>query len=338
MIYKNKYIQLIKGIDFSYSMLPNNFEFIPIEYFSGSSQQIDDVLNYCFHKKYINKYDPMFQKFAADSICNMNCEKKFDIIMYEPGIQNLENLRVFYYICKYILTTDTIRNYRNNKNETLFQQIFEKTYIIDEKIINAFFDVFDEAKIDYSHSVMKSIILKNLELHNVFLLSKILDRSNIYLNDNDIFEMIAQIILIRINFLKHKVNSSENPIYKFTYDNNTILQYIFCEEMLDIENSNLIDSDSIINQKVIIALTLQFGNLNYGYYKNSLFRSKLVRPLKKLEKYYSVLKLCIDYGIDLSKKYKGFTLYDIYMDGCYPIQLLQPDMHNMFVNLFNRKI
>ena len=124
--FENKYIQLIKGIDFSYSLINNNFEFIPIEYFSGSSQQLDDVLNYCFQKKYIDKNDPKFQKFAADCICNMNSEKQFDIIMYEPGIQNIENFRVFYYICKYILNADTIRNYRNNKNETLFQQIFEK--------------------------------------------------------------------------------------------------------------------------------------------------------------------------------------------------------------------
>jgi hypothetical protein len=185
---------------------------------------------------------------------------------------------------------------------------------------------------------MKSIILKNLELPNILVISKILNRSIIDLNENDILEMIVKIILIRINFLKHKVDTSENPIYKHTYNNNTILQYIFCEELLDVNNLNLSDSDSIINKKIITALTLEFGNLNFSYYKNSLFRSKLVRPLNKLEKYYSMLKLCIDYGLDLSKKYKGFTLYDIYMDGCYPIQLLQPNMHNLFVKLFNRKI
>ena len=122
--FENKYIQLTKGIDYAYSIQPNNFEFIPLEYFSGSSQQIDDILNYCFEKNYINKNDSKFQKFVADCICNMNCEKQIDIITYKEGIQNMENLRVFYYICKYILTPDTIKNYINNKNETLFHQIF----------------------------------------------------------------------------------------------------------------------------------------------------------------------------------------------------------------------
>ena len=337
--FENKYTQLTKGIDYaySYSIQPNNFEFIPKEYFSGSSEKIDDVLNYCFHKKYINKHDPKFQKFAADCICNMNTENQFDIIIYKEGIQNMENLRVFYYICKYILTPDTIKNYINDKNETLFHQIFCKMFINDAKIINEFFIIFDEAKIEYSYSVMKSILIKNLDKRNFHMIVAILNKSKIDLNDNDIFEILANLILIRITTFKYKINTSENPIYKLTYNQDTILKIIFSEEMLDIKNTNLTDPNSIINKKVITALTLQFGDLNYKFYENSINRAKLVRPLKILENYYSLFKLCIDNGLDLSKKINGFTLYDIYMNGCYPIQLLQPEMHNIFINLFKGK-
>ena len=91
-----KYNQLFKSIDYLYKNAPDNFNFIPTEYFSGSWDKLKEVLNHCITNGYIRKNDPNFQKYVADSICNMNSHQQFDIIVYEQGIQNANNLCVFY--------------------------------------------------------------------------------------------------------------------------------------------------------------------------------------------------------------------------------------------------
>jgi hypothetical protein len=332
--FENKYNQLTRCIDYNYLLSPNTCNFIPIEYFSGSWQPLDDILNYCFRKKYIDKNDNKFQKFVADCICNMNSDDQFNIIIYKPGIQTIENLRVFYYVCKYILNVETIKNYVNDKNETLLDQIFIKINLLDVIIINHFLIIFDKANFNYTSEIMKSILIKNIEFNNIPLITIILQKKKIDLNEEDIFKVLIELILVKITPLKYKTKISSNPIYKITYDNNTLLKNLFSEEMLD-ESYDRINTNSDLNQNVIKSLQLYYGNNNYCLFENSLSRSKLVRPLKNLIKYYNFFEIFINSGLDLSKKLNGITLYDVYMDGSYPIKLLQPDIHKKFVNLLS---
>ena len=44
------------------------------------------------------------------------------------------------------------------------------------------------------------------------------------------------------------------------------------------------------------------GNNNYLLFENSLMRSKLVRPLKSLIKYYNFFEIFVNSGVDLSKR------------------------------------
>ena len=145
---------------------------------------------------------------------------------------------------------------------------------------------------------------------------------------------MIELILVKITPLKYKTKISSNPIYKITYDNNTLLKNIFSEEMLD-ESHDKMNTNSDINQNVIKSLQLYYGNNNYLLFENSLMRSKLVRPLKSLIKYYNFFEIFVNSGVDLSKRLNGITLCDAYMDGSYPIKILQPDIHKKFVNLFS---
>ena len=337
------YNQLSNEIDNNYSIWPNDFKFIPFEYFNSSCIKISYILEYCFQKNYINKEDPKFQKYVIDAISDLNSGKQFNIDIGKLGIQSIEIFKVFHYIYKNILTKDTIKNYIDNKNETLFHKILNKNninilniiYLYD--IIQDFLIIFDNANFNYSSPINKSLLITALSIRNKFFIIELLNRSKFNLNDDDIFQIIANIILTRITPLKYESITNPNPLYKIAYSSPNILNSLFMKKFTNINDKYLMNSKSEINQQIIVTLTYFFGSNDYSLCDNNLKRSKLVRPLIILENYYNIFKILINYGLDLTKKIYGLTLYEIYLDGCYPIQLLQPEMHQMFVKLFNSK-
>jgi len=350
-----KYIQLFKSIDYLYKNTPDNFNFIPIEYFSGSWDKLNEVLNYCITNRYVIKNDPNFQKYVADNICNMNSHQQFDVIVYEQGIQNANNLCVFYYACKNILTKDTIKNYVNDKNETLAHQVYIKQNILNPNYISKilpyidnfeevapniakdFQNLFNDANFEFTDSIIKLIFIKNLEIRNFKILYLILKSKKLNINDDDIFKILFDLLLMRVTPLKYKANTSINPIYKINYNDENMIKELFNEKMLLSTDNN---SNTEMNKHIINKINLHVGkqeNLNLIEYENGLNRSNLVRPLLVLINYYNAYKIFIFYGLDLTKKVNGMTLYELYMDGCLPIKLLNPDMHNYFRDLFTKK-
>lgn len=315
-------------IDILYRLNPYDFNFLNIKNLFADYTILNTTIQFCLDNNYIKMNDPKFQKFIADSICNLNPYDPFRIdAKTETGLLSIPDLKVFYFCCRYILTEETIRTYLTENNETLFHQISKISENLNEEITNKMFIVFDNAKFDYTTPNSRSLLIEFLEKHNNHGIILLLQRVNVNLNNEKTFEAIQNYILCHITPLKHKIDTSSNPIYRKVYSSPNLLNSLFINK-----------DDSVHNEDIIYYLTTTFGYNNYNLFKTKEERDKLVKPKDKLKYYYHMIQFLIMKGLNINKRFNGKTLLESYLEGCYPILLFEYDLHMDFYNILNYKV
>lgn len=316
------------NIDFIYRSYPYEFTLLDSKYLFSNYENTSSILQYYFDNNYININNPKFQKYMADSICNLNPHNPFDFNLVSPGIHTINDLKVFYFVIKYVLSKEIIKNYLTKSNETLLHQISKLPIILSKIMVNKFFDIFDNANFDYTTPKSTCLLFDFFDNNNIYAIMELIKRSNFNLNDDKIFETIKNYIFFHINNLKYKCDTSNNPIYKEVYYSNFLIKLVF---------STNCDTPEF-NYNLMNHLYQICSDYNNYHFETMEMRNKLVKPLDKLENYYDLIKLFISKGLDLTKRINGKTLLDYYNEGSYPILVLYKEMNIKFIKLLNKKI
>jgi hypothetical protein len=308
--------------------------------FKESLSKIKDFFGYCFLKEYLIKNDYTFQNRIATIVSDIN---------HWAGMCTREETIIFHWSVHNLLTEDTLKTFRKkdddgNYTETIFHQLFNANCKLSNKYMKDMFTLFDKINFNYSIPSTRSLLVCSIYGYDTYSINELIKRG-LTVSKEELVKCITFLIKrdlcplkyysendykkrFLLDFIYSKpelivkvfkdVNTKELSYIPITYDETGRLAYYL--------DKNIIDE---IRSKLMWRFNKNDDEEDMFYNILTIFeRKKLVRPLYALKSIYYLLFTIKKNGYDIKQ-----FLY-LYLNGSGPIELLNPEMHIKFIELF----
>lgn len=309
-------------------------------------QKVTSIMQYAIDKNYFKQNDYQIELVYALTIGMTG----------DVGMSFQSEFETFIWICRNVLTPETIRTYRFN-GMTLFHISMCGSYVLSNVEMKTLFSVFDNAQFDYIATNIASYIIRK-QYVDCDCIDMLVARG-IQLNTPDVFKTIVSIMLEDMCPLKIDTGK-----YRKTLDNDNIIAFYHhvynSDELLcELFPGVCVQSDDYCILKRVRTIASQFGIVSTydcdrwescvsSYFDNAYARSLVVRSSDILcTQYITFFTNLIKRGFDLTHVYQDTDFSDFNADSFYPMTLLglycfcsrpiavlNPDVHEAFIELF----
>lgn len=321
---------------------------------------IIDVIDYMILKDYINRNDFKFQKMIIKQISKYK--------------YHIEDLNKFLYCCKNYLFPETINSYYETEqkftghiyNYSLLDRVIKTSMSItlSKEYIDELFDFFDSIGFQYTNPKYTHLMYFAVESMNSFIIEKLIDRK-LNFNSPLIIEYLVDNMRNQINPFQTYTELNMNKIFcgSVWVSDKYKLECEFYKYILQIPELILelyTDNDNKHYGKHIelkvrnILKTLKLNDIDdnfartfrYNEHKMNNFVKKkyLLNCIQLYETLYRFgfdFEQIFSYETKPTNKYIGLkpmSLYELYIHGSLPIQIVYPEEHQKLKYILIHKI
>jgi len=321
---------------------------------------IVDVIDYMILQEYINRNDIKFQKMIIKQISK-----------YKTHIEDLDK---FLYCCKNYLIPETINRYYEIEkkfndsifNYSLLDRVIKTSMSItlSNEYIDELFDYFDSINFEYTNSKYTHLMYFAVESMNSYIIKKLVDR-NLKFNNPLIIKYLVDNIRNQINqfqtYTELNMNKLfcgsvwvpdkdifESKFYKYILQKPELILELYTDndnknygKHIELKVKNIIKTLGLNDIDDNFARTFRYNEQKMNNFINKKYLLSCIQLYETLYSFGFDFEQVFLYETKSTDKYiglKSMTLYELYMHGSLPIQIVYPVEHQRLKYILIHKI
>lgn len=312
--------------------------------FKRPLEAIIDIVDYMILKEYIGRSDPEFEKIIIKQIT----EYKYQI----------EELQKFMYFTKNYINPVTINNYLELDGGCTYYSFLDRVIntgiFLPDDYVDELFEFFDSIGFEYTKPEYTNLMYFAVDSRNSKCVKKLVERGlsvNLPIIYEHLFERVridiisfqtfTELNMDRINSYTDKISVPDEDKLKCKFYEYLLKRPDLIKEFFTDDND---ESRTRIIQKKVIEIIKTFGlkdyhDFIYDFNHNDNRMNKFIRE-KELADFVNLFQTLdmgsLKFDKVLTQKFnktdqylllKPMTLYELYIHGSFPIQLMYPDLH-----------